>query len=169
MRTALALALLMLGCQSTPQPTPTDAPNYGLLYALTSKQQQVGMLLIIKRNISEESASLVRDIADASKQATQTLESLADENTLKQTGLPALEQATRDAIEADQRKILLGADEHFEFRLLLTQSDATQYARFLAEQLAERAPDETTRKKLTDIAETFMQLNARVIERLQRD
>lgn len=163
---AALLCMTMIGCESQPVMTTTEMPsNVGLLYELVSKQKQVGMILIIK-SIPEPTAALVRDIADASKDATQTLESLADKNALKQNTLPPLEQAVRDAIEAHQRKVLLTAGDDAELRLLLTQTQATQYAQHLAEQLALQWSDNNAKAKLNDMAARFKALNARTIDRL---
>ncbi|MEX0653386.1 MAG: hypothetical protein WDZ31_13595 [Phycisphaeraceae bacterium] len=180
----VALAgLLMLGtlhgCTAA-RPTVTADPaqrsrelseGYALLHGLLEQNRQVDQAVRIPfRSVSDDTAALLRDIAAASGDAADMLYDLAEASPalgLDDTGLPAIEQATRESIEAQSRRNLLaGEREKFELYLLLSQIDATRYAAHLARQLAEADDQPARRQFMEQVHERFQQLHQRTIDHL---
>ena len=116
--------------------------GFTLLYELMGKESDVDKILIF-RNASMPTQTIVREIAKVCITAKDHLDSLAKKSPLlrmNQHDLPKAEMDTREAIEwATTKKLLLGSE--FEVKLILTQISATEYAAFLAQTLADRDQD----------------------------
>ena len=144
------LLVASLGCASTGAPSRArEAPaasghGYALLYEILGQERQVSNLLTIK----EERPALetvIDAIAETCDAAYERLEELAKESPrldLADTGLPAEEARTRQAIAATRRDQLLAASgRELALQLLWTQNEALTYAAHLADTLARSEPD----------------------------
>lgn len=172
-----AIALLMLSGCAAPKQQSADAQapantqlshGYSLLYSLVSKQSNLDKVLILK-SASEPTKQLIKRIAQASAAAKKQIEELAKLDpalVLNDEGLPAIESATRAAIESATSKQLLFGGDSFELRLLLTQVEATRYGAALARQLAAADPDPARVSWLESFAQQYEDLNRDVIARL---
>lgn len=168
--------LLIAGCASVPRATgDVDArqaqlnDGYALLYDFVNQNQGVGTLLIIK-STPESTATLVREIAKASAEATTKLKAFAKQDpTLgyDQTGLPEVETASRKAISsATASALLTSSGEAFERQLLLSQIEGTNYGASLARVLIEYDDNPDRREWLKETADRFASLHQRAVERL---
>lgn len=181
---AVALtALLMLGalhgCAAGRPAVSADpaqrnrqlSEGYALLYNLLEQNRQVDQATRIPfRSVSDDTAALLSDIATASGNTADYLYNLAETSPLlglDDTGLPAIEQATRESIEAQTRRNLLaGERDKFELHLLLSQAEATRYAAHLASQLAEADDHAARRALLEQVHDRFQQLHQRTVDHL---
>jgi len=156
-RTICTLFLLLLfisamaGCHSPhasvkqPSTATDDVRNnsVSLLYDLLGDEQNVSKLLIIKRD-REELHRVIKRISTNAAAGRKTLERMAADDAsldLKKMALPSGEKATREAIGKTKTGELLrasGAD--FEFKLLLTQTEALNYGEHLAKVAAANEP-----------------------------
>lgn len=147
------LFLSLVGCRTAPARRVPSAETgqftlrnncYSMLNDLLDQQKHVGLLLLIKREESDV-RKLVRRIAAASSEGASMLKRFAKEDptlSLDDTWLPPGEAQTRDAISKTTRDRLLqesGAD--FELTLLLTQTQAVNYAAHLAQVAGEADTD----------------------------
>ena len=149
---ASVLLTASLGCASTATPSrPQEAPpasgyGYALLYEILGQERDVSKLLVIK---GERPAleTVIDAIAGTCGTAYERLEELAKESPrldLSDTGLPAEEVRTRQAIAATRRDQLLAASGgEFELQLLLAQNEALTYTTHLTDTLARSEPDPT--------------------------
>ena len=193
---ALLTALGCVGPRSTQSPPPRDsqAPpttgktsretpsaqqpdrkqsqiseGYAMLYELVSKQTGLDRALVLGGGMNDQTKALIREIADVSKQAVAKIRGFAQADPslgLKQTGLPEVELKARAEIESSITRRLLFAGKNFEVRLLLSQSDATEYGAALARELAERDADPQRRAWLKEFADRYGKLRERVEQRL---
>src|SRR5688500_16513041 len=82
----ILMLLLTQACASPPKPPPgADSPRalelshgYAILYDLVSKQSGLGRALIIGGGMSEPTKALIREIAEASREATGRIKAFAD-------------------------------------------------------------------------------------------
>ncbi|MDB6022860.1 MAG: hypothetical protein JWQ04_2717 [Pedosphaera sp.] len=160
---------VLTGCQS-PKAQPVSAsivaPStrnncYSLLHQLLDEEKDVSMLRFIKREHSDVKI-LVKKIAADCGIGSKQLEELAKHDPsikLDEIGLPAGEMATRDAIGSTKKKALLGESGHeFELTLLLTQTEALNYAWHLAKVAGEHEPQPENARALTVISENMKNL-----------
>jgi hypothetical protein len=148
-RLLVPVVLQALACAgAAPEPAPRAASSrdhgYALLYALMGQQKHVSKLLIVKGE-RDDLDDLIQQIAETSEAAHEALEELAEDDPsfdLDDTGLPAAEVETREAI-ADTRtaQLLESSGGEFELQLLLAQNEALVYATHLCEVLARAEPD----------------------------
>lgn len=160
---------LLCGCQS-PVPLPpgeTRAPlttrnnGYSLLHQLLDEQKDVSLLRFIKHE-NPEVKTLIKKIATASGNGAKLLERLAQEDhaiVLDDVGLPPGEVLTREAIAATKKKELLGhSGPEFELALLLTQTEALNYAWHLAQVTAQSEPQPDRARSLTALSQEMENL-----------
>lgn len=178
------LAVVMTACEFTPpqkepvsyvdpkEPTPQDIDReegYALLYDLLKQESGVSDIFTVK-GASDPVKQIINDIAAASKQGTAAIEDIARSEafmSLEDTGLPKVEEQTRKKIAfATAGSLLLSSGSDFELKLLLTQSEATKYAHFLALTVAASEEDPKHKQTLDKIAEQFKTLNQRVVAML---
>jgi hypothetical protein len=145
---AFAIGWAVTGCQTAPAKLPVSrTPDqstrnncYSLLHQLLEEQKDVSMLRFIKREDSDVK-ELVKKIASTSADESKLLEQFAKQDhslNLDATLLPSGESATRDAIASTKKHELLGkTGDEFELALLLTQTEALNYAWHLAQVAAE--------------------------------
>jgi hypothetical protein len=149
---ALVLVATLLGCagvgttdRSLQAPAATGH-GYALLYQILGQERQVPKLLIIKEE-RPALESVIDAIGETCGTAYERLEQLAKQNPridLADTGLPAAELRTREAIAATRRDQLLAASgREFELQLLWSQNEALTYAAHLADTLSRSEPDAT--------------------------
>jgi len=145
----LAAMWVLSGCAILEPGATKDAPTrlnaaeisegYALLYDLVSKQKQVSLLSIIKKE-SPELKSLLEHISDTSKATAKELDTLARIDpplNLKVTHLPRIEQAARESIEKETSKqILRSKDVELEFNMVSSQLAGMNYAAHLARSVA---------------------------------
>ena len=139
----LAVAGVLTGCQSPKATTlvgssvaqATRNNCYSLLHQLLNDQKNVSLLRFIKRE-QDDVKNLVKKIAARSATGAKLLEEFARHDPairLDDLQLPLGEVATREAIAATKKKELLGqTGNEFELSLLLTQTEALDYACHLA-------------------------------------
>jgi hypothetical protein len=162
---AALLCAGVMGCRSTQ--THAASGNVvrnnaaSLLYDLLGDEKNVSKLLLIKRE-RRELHDVIRNISSTADAARKRLEKLAAEDatlTLKASALPPGEAATR-ASESKARgsELLHASGADFEFKLLLTQSEALAYAVHLAKVAAE---NESSPERARVFAEISAELNAR--------
>lgn len=140
----------LLGCAHAGAPTsPQEGPaasrhGYALLHEILGQERRVSLLLLIK---AERKAleTVIDAIAETCDTAYDRLEDLAAEQPrldLSDTGLPADEVLTREAIARTRRDQLLAASgREFELQLLWSQNEALTYASHLADTLARSESD----------------------------
>lgn len=143
----LSLALACAG-SGRREPAPVRAApsghGYALLYELLGQERQVSMLLVVKgeRDALER---VIDDIAEVCADAYEELGELAEADPrldLADTGLPAEERKTREAIAATRRDQLLAASgSELELQLLLAQNEALVYLTHLVDTLSRSEPD----------------------------
>jgi len=171
----VGILLITCGCASVPT-MPADATErqrelasgYSLLYELVHKQSRLGGILILK-SATDETKDVIEQIARVSTDAKEKISAFAqeDENLgLDHANLPVLERGTRDAIESATGKGLLFAGESFELKLLLTQTEATNYGSFLARTLAGVEENAQRKQWLSDFAQSYGELHEKVVGRL---
>jgi hypothetical protein len=172
--TAFLLATILLpcflaGCQSLP--TTPSAPNtpalaarnncYSLLFQLLDEQKDVSILRFIKPE-HQDVKNLVKRIATASGAGAKLLKRFAREDhsiRLDDISLPPGEASTRDAIAATKKKALLGqSGDEFELTLLLTQTEALNYAWHLAEVAAKNEPQPNRAQALNRLGDEMQNL-----------
>src|SRR5687768_10339406 len=158
MQRFLSLGLIILatlcvsGCQST-RPGAAITPQgklqvrnnaASLLHDLLSDEANVSKLLIIKRDRAELN-SLIKEISAVALGGVKKLEQLEKADTsfnLRSMDLPPGERATRQSIaKARTGELLRASGPDFEFRLLLTQSEALSYGTHLAKVVAANEPN----------------------------
>lgn len=170
-----AFLLVVLGCKSPPAavaPGAYDARlsgGYALLYELVDKQSGVGQALILGGGMSEKTKSLIREIAQSSKVAAQTLKNFAEQDPalrLDDAQLPWVEQKSREAEESQTTSRMLLAGKKFEFRLLLSQTKSMPYGSLLARELAAIESNRDRKQWLTAFAKEFDSYRDRAEERL---
>ena len=134
--------LACAGCASVQEKIPFVGARYrsrnegfSLLYELTTKQRDVDKILILKR-VSARTANEIKEIAQTFRQAQEQLDAFARQDgslNFQTKHLPALEEKTRDSIQATTTKnLLFSTGKELELRLLLTQAQALNYASHLA-------------------------------------
>lgn len=111
-----------------------------LLYDLLSDEKNLSKILIIKRE-SHELNALVKTISHFAGDSAKQLEQFAKEDgafDVRVGGLPSGEAATREAVSKTREHELLAASgSDFQFKLLLTQTEALNYGAHLARVAAE--------------------------------
>ena len=161
----LLSVLIVVGCASNTNSVEDNGglihqrnEGYGLLYALMTDESKVDGLLMIKR-VDEPVAKLIRQIAAASKQATEQLDSYktsASEIVLDEPDLPKVEQESRELErKRDSKELLLTNGKELELNLIFTQAQATGYASNMAQALANREDDAGRKQYLTSLADQF--------------
>jgi hypothetical protein len=180
-RTFLSLALLgfvLGGCQSSRAQSPQrSAANVetrnnaaSLLYDLLGDEKNVSKLLIIKRD-REELLRVIKDISKTAGEAHKKLERLAKEDStlnLKNTALPPGEKATREAeSKARAGELLHASGADFEFKLLLTQAEALNYAKHLAEVAAQNEPQAARANVFREISGELRRRHGEILELLR--
>jgi predicted component of type VI protein secretion system len=132
--------------------------GYSLLYALMTDESKVDGLLVIK-SVNDPLAKLVRQIAAASKQARQQLDSYVGSDSrivIDEPDLPKLEDESRDLeSKRDTKNLLLTSGKELQLNLIFTQAQATGYAANLSQALANREDDAGRKQFLTDLAKQF--------------
>jgi hypothetical protein len=140
----LLLAGLLTGCQSPQASSPrqgaallsTRNNGYSLLHQLLAEQKNVSLLRFIRPEHADVK-TLMNQIAATSGAGAKLLEAFARDDptiSLDDLRLPPAELATRAAIATTKKKELLSqSGDPFELTLLLTQTEALNYAWHLAE------------------------------------
>lgn len=147
---SIAISITLMSCQPRTAIQDDSGPptseqiqlshGYALLYELTNKQSDLDKALFLGGGMSDAAKQLIRDIDAASERAAEQIRQFADVEPwmeLSDLGLPEAEIGSRRAIEKLTTRRLLFSGGAFEFRLLLSQADATQYGVSLAESLRE--------------------------------
>ena len=182
--TLLCLSLLIAAAVSTagcmpvlqaPIGLPTDPTasmqidyGYSILDSLLDDESSVGEILQIK-STSHKTSSLLKSISAAAKEARTNLAPLLAKEpvvSVGETGLPIVEESTRNRITNIQTARLLLAGSSFEVKVLLTQANAMGYGRSLAASLAEADPNPDRSKFLGQLENTLADLESQVIVRL---
>lgn len=118
--------------------------GYALLHEILGQERQLSKLGLIKTE-RKPLETVIDSIAETCDAAYDQLEDLAGERPqldLSDTGLPADEVLTRQAIAATRRDQLLAASgREFELQLLWSQNEALTYASHLADTLARSEAD----------------------------
>lgn len=158
---ALCLPLLagaLVGCtlidkvagRTARTPARPDSPTsegYSLLYEIVSQQKHVDTLLLIKVE-SDAVDRIIGEISSYAATLEERLVGLAKDDPRLDLGrqiLPEMAVRTRQSIQAEQLKELLGATgKDFERRLLLSVSGPLNQARHLARVMREA---ETSRER----------------------
>jgi hypothetical protein len=165
----LSVAWVLTGCQSPPTeslagssaPQSTRNNCYSLLHQLLDEQKDVSMLRFIKKEHSDVK-DLIKRIATASGTGSKLLEEFAKHDpsiNLQDFRLPPGEAATRDAIAATKKKELLSqTGDTFELTLLLTQTEALNYACNLAKVAGESDSQPDRARALAGVSEDMKNL-----------
>ncbi len=150
-----------------PFSTSELSEGYALLYDLASREKNVSKVLIIKKDTPQLKA-VIKEIAEFSKQTANELELMAKSDKaidLKTTNLPRLENKTREMIDSETGKALLKShDAQFEFKLLQSQVEGTNYASYLAKALAEVESNAERKTFLLKTASGFSALHDKVYQ-----
>ncbi|HEY3913435.1 MAG TPA: hypothetical protein VGN61_03025 [Verrucomicrobiae bacterium] len=166
---AAASLFIFIGGQSVKAaPSEPISPNpetrnncYSLLHQLLDEQKDVSMLRFIKREHTDVK-DLIKKIAKTSKIESKLLEKFAKKDPpliLDDIGLPPGEVATRAAIASTKKKAPLGQKgDEFELSLLLTQTEALNYAWHLAQVAGENDTQPDRAHALAGISEEMKNL-----------
>ena len=156
----LSAACVLTGCQSPKAKAPsvnsasTRNNCYSLLHQLLDDEKDVSMLRFIKPEHADVK-NLVKRIATTSGTGATLLEKFARDDPsirLDDIRLPPGELATRDAIASTKQKELLGqTGDTFELTLLLTQTEALNYAWQLAKVAGENEPQPDRARALAGV------------------
>lgn len=159
----------LTGCQTLSAEPPVGSAAslstrnncYSLLHQLLDQEKDVSFLRFFKKEDSDVK-DLVKKISTASGTGAQLLEKFAKDDPsirLDDLRLPPGEVATRDAIAATEKKELLGkSGEPFELALLLTQTEALNYAWHLAQVASENEPQPERSRALAGVSEDMENL-----------
>ena len=142
--------------------------GYSILDSLLDDESSVGEILQIK-STSHKTSSLLKSISAAAKEARTNLAPLLAKEpvvSVGETGLPIVEESTRNRITNIQTARLLLAGSSFEVKVLLTQANAMGYGRSLTASLAEADPNPDRSKFLGQLENTLADLESQVIVRL---
>lgn len=162
-----ALAMCLAGCKTpvtnqVPGGDPRIATrnnSYSLLHQLFDEEKDVSKLRFIKHE-DNDLKDLVNRIADTSGVDEKLLEQCATNDAslrLDDTQLPPGEVATRDAIGSTKEKELLEhRGDKFELTLILTQTEAINYAWHLAK-VAEKNDTDPARKHMLEAIQKDME------------
>jgi hypothetical protein len=165
----LALACVLSGCHEPKAGSPSAIGgaqsvrnnSYSLLHQLLEQEKDVGMLRFIKREHSGVK-NLVNKIAAASGAGSKQLEEFAKQDAsirLDDIQLPTGEAATRQAIASTEKKDLLAeTGDALDLTLLLTQTQALNYAWHLAEVAGENEPQPERARALAGISKDMESL-----------
>ena len=165
----LLAACVLTGCQSPKamppfEGSPAQATRnncYSLLHQLLDEQKDVSILRFIKPEHSDLK-KLVKKIATTSGTGATLLEEFAKDDpsiSLDDIRLPPGELGTRDAIASTKEKELLSqTGDEFELTLLLTQTEALNYAWHLAKVAGENEPQTERARALAGISEDMKNL-----------
>jgi hypothetical protein len=133
------------------------------------EEKDVSMLRFIKKEHSDVK-ELVKRIANSSGTGSKLLEELARNDPsidLNDIRLPSGESATRDAIAATKKKMLLNQKgDELELTLLLTQTEALNYGWHLARVCGENEPRPANARALAGISRDMEQLYREVFDLL---
>src|ERR1041385_4804575 len=137
-----------------------------LLYDLLNDEKHVGKLLLIKRD-RKELHDLIKRISAASAAGAARLEEFAKRDPtieLRAMALPPGEQAVRKAISrAKEKELLAASGADFEFKLLLSQSGASNYAAHLARVAADNSSDPDQSRELAALSAEMHRLHDEII------
>ena len=160
-------ACFLTGCQSPKAVRPVQSGAsirnncYSLLHQLLDEQKDVSMLRFIKSEHSDVK-TLVKRIATTSEAGAKLLEKFAKDDPsirLDDLRLPPGEVATRDAIASTKEQELLSqTGDKFELTLLLTQTEALNYASHLAKVAGENEPQPERAHALAGIGQDMQSL-----------
>ena len=160
-------ACFLTGCQSPKAVRPVQSGAsirnncYSLLHQLLDEQKDVSMLRFIKSEHSDVK-TLVKRIATTSEAGAKLLEKFAKDDPsirLDDLRLPPGEVATRDAIASTKEQELLSqTGDKFELTLLLTQTEALNYASHLAKVVGENEPQPERAHALAGIGQDMQNL-----------
>jgi hypothetical protein len=160
-------ACFLTGCQSPKAVRPVQSGAsirnncYSLLHQLLDEQKDVSMLRFIKSEHSDVK-TLVKRIATTSEAGAKLLEKFAKDDPsirLDDLRLPPGEVATRDAIASTKEQELLSqTGDKFELTLLLTQTEALNYASHLAKVAGENEPQPERAHALAGIGQDMQNL-----------
>jgi hypothetical protein len=141
-----------------------------LLFDLLNDEKNLSKILIIKRE-SDTLHELVKRISTTASDRAKQLEQLELQDAslnLHVMGLPSGEAATRDAIsKTKEQELLHTKGSEFEFRLLLTQTEALNYGAHLAKVAAANDPKLENARTFSQIQNEFEILYREVCARLQ--
>jgi hypothetical protein len=168
--------LACVGCASVQEKIPFVGARYRarnegftLLYELTTKQRDVDKILILKR-VSDRTATEIKEIAQTFRQAQEQLDGFARRDgslNFQTKHLPALEEKTRDSIQATATKnLLFSTGKDFELRLLLTQVQALDYASHLAGVLVNQEDNQDRKSFLSEFSKQCDQHSKNVMQLL---
>jgi hypothetical protein len=122
-----------------PESEPSDhrriAEGYALLYGITSRQQHVGKLMLIKQE-SDPVDQFITELAKTVGEINAEIEDMAKRYpalTINKQFLPDVEVMSRESFEEETKKAFMDSSGHlFERRLLLTQRSALEHEQHIA-------------------------------------
>ena len=175
---AVCAALLTTGCTTTVKPVRPEVAGelteldrgYATLAALLGDERKVHQILPLKSE-GLPVRLITQEIAVASAKADDELKALAllqpPLNLEQPPNLPMIEQATRDSIAMETTLDLLFSTDTFETRLMVCQTQALRYGRFLALKLKEADPNDERQAWLAALAKEYERLYSAIVEELQ--
>ncbi len=157
----LALVALV-GCAPQPNNHATD-DAYGLLYSVTSQQQNVDKLLWIK-DPGPDITAWVEQIAKFNTEVTQQLDAWKKSGhiqSLKILGLPKAELEARErATKRTTGELLFSEDVSLRLSLVIAQLKALGYCSDLCYAIQQETTNADITAKAKDWEQRFKQLNA---------
>lgn len=163
------------GTRPTQEQNRVLSQGYSQLYQMLAGMQHLNKANYLKVE-SDKMEAMNEAIASASAAVADQLEKMADDYpslTIKDTGLPEIEQKKRKAIRMDRIKdlapIVGRTGKDYERTLLVTEAGLVNSARFLAEVIREEEKDEKRAAMMAKTKERFDELFNRILKLLEKD
>jgi hypothetical protein len=158
-----ASALLTVGRGAEAEKQEYLNGGYFLLHQLCDNEAQLPLLLDLKHS-SPEIKTFADRISRTAKESNTSLEQMQDTDPaikFDRNPLPSIEQDVRESIQDEkQHQLLFGTSgAAFERALLVSQVEASNYARNIAKVLAENENDPKKRISLEKISSKWFLIN----------
>ncbi|WP_309385571.1 hypothetical protein [Cerasicoccus frondis] len=154
--------LTLAGCSPKPNANATD-DGFGLLYSVTSQQQNVDKLLWIK-DPGADITAWIEQIAQFNQEVTKQLEAWKKAGkitSLKALGLPPAELEARErATKRTTGDLLFSEDVSLRLSLVIAQLKALGYCSDLSYAIAAETQDKAIQETATQWESKFKELNA---------
>jgi hypothetical protein len=166
---ALLTVSLLAGVSASSSSANETSPHqaylnggYYLLHTLGNDEAQLPLILVVK-SAPPEIKTYADRISRLAKETVSDLDTMQDHDPaldLDKNPLPSVEQDVRDSIKGDKQHQLLMEAQGDEFIrvLVISQIEASSYARNLATVLADKETDSHRARVLRQLSEKWLQV-----------